>query len=203
MKLFWAPQSRAFRTLWLLEETGAPYELITVDLSEGAPPGSPLRMANPMGKVPALEDRGVPMAESGAIALYVADRFPESGLSPALGDHDRATFLHWLFFTTSNLEPAVLQKMKGIDLPSVTAGWGSFDRVMGVLEARLSEQPYIVGERFTAVDTLLAADLFFFINVFKILEPRPAFTAYLERCASRPAFRRAREIEAEHTPKAD
>lgn len=202
MKLFWAPRSRAFRALWLLEETGAPYDLVRVDLAEGAPAGSPLRAVNPMGKVPALEDRGVPMAESGAIALYVADRFPEAGLSPAIGAHDRATFLHWLFFAATCVEPALLQKMKGIELSPMQAGWGSTETVLSVLEARLTAHPYIAGERFTAADTLLATDLRYFIEVFKVLAPRPAFTAYLERCAGRPALLRALEIEAEHAPKA-
>lgn len=198
MKLYWAPRSRAFRTLWLMEETGAPYELVRVDLSEGACEGSAWLAANPMGKVPTLVDRGVPVAESGAIALYVADRFPETELSPRLGDPERGPFLHWLFFAATCLEPALLQKLKGIELAPSTAGWGSYDKVMAVLEARLGAHPFIAGDRFTAADTLLATDLRYFIEIFKLLEPRPAFTAYLARCAERPAFHRAVAIEAEY-----
>lgn len=199
MKLFWSPRTRAFRTLWLLEETGAPYELVRVDLNGGdGIDDAELLAANPMGKVPALVDRGIPIAESGAIALYVADRFPEAGLSPPLGDPERGPFLHWMIFVASCVEPALVQKMKGVELPTSAAGWGSFEKVMSVLDARLSTHPFLVGERFTAADTLLATDLGYFIQIFKMLEPRPSFTAYLARCAERPAFVRARAIEAEY-----
>ncbi len=55
----------------------------------------------------------------------------------------------------------------------------------------------MLGEKFSAADVLIASDLHFVIDVFKMLEPRPEFTAYLERCRSRPAFLRASAIDAE------
>ncbi len=69
-----------------------------------------------------------------------------------------------------------------------SAGFGSFDKVFNVLEEVLSSTPYLLGEKFSAADVLIAADLHFTINAFKMLEPRPVFASYLERCQSRPAF---------------
>ncbi|WP_341988984.1 glutathione S-transferase family protein [Azorhizobium sp. AG788] len=196
VKLYWAPRTRAFRILWLLEETGAPYELARVDISAGAPEGSALRAVNPMGKVPALEDGETKVAESGAIALYLAERFPEAGLAPAVGNPLRGAYLHWLMFTATCLEPAMLQKMTALQLPEVSAGWGSFQRVMDVLEARLSQSPYVLGERFSAVDVLLSTDIHFGINLLKVFPALPIFTDYMARCQARPAFARAQAIEA-------
>lgn len=195
VKLYWAPRTRAFRILWLLEETEAPYELARVDISAGAPAGSALRAVNPMGKVPALEDGETKVAESGAIALYLAERFPEAGLAPAVGDPLRGAYLHWMMFTATCLEPAMLQKMTALQLPEVSAGWGSFQRVMDVLETRLSQSPYVLGTRFSAVDVLLSTDIHFGIHLLKVFPALPAFTEYMARCQARPAFARAQAIE--------
>lgn len=196
LKLYWAPRTRAFRTLWLLEEIGAPYELVRVDITAPAPEGSALRAVNPMGKIPALEDGDTKVAESGAIALYLAERFPEAGLAPAVGDPLRGPYLHWMMFTSTCLEPAMVQKMTAIQLPERSAGWGSFQRVMDVLEARLSQAPYVLGAGFSAVDVSLATDIAFGIHLLKVFPDLPVFTDYMARCQARPAFARAQAIEA-------
>ena len=82
------PQSRGQIIRWLLEELGAPYE--TVILDYGTTMKAPDYLAiNPMGKVPALRDRGsdgdVVVTESAAICAYLADRFPDKGLAPPPG----------------------------------------------------------------------------------------------------------------------
>jgi glutathione S-transferase len=77
-----------------------------------------------------------------------------------------------------------------------SAGWGDFNRVFDVLEEAPQAGPWLLGDQFTAVDVMIGSDLRFVIDVFKMLEPRPAFTAYLERRAARPALQRAMAIEA-------
>ncbi|MCP6151211.1 glutathione S-transferase, partial [Klebsiella pneumoniae] len=67
MKLYWAPQTRAFRTLWLMEEAGLPYERQLMSLGDGSLQSAAYRAINPMMKVPALEDGPTTVAESGAI----------------------------------------------------------------------------------------------------------------------------------------
>jgi len=90
MKLFWCPRTRAVRALWLLEEAGLSYERVLIDVRDPASrETSGFRDASPMGKVPALEDGEVRLAESGAVALYVADRYAQGTLAPALDSPDR------------------------------------------------------------------------------------------------------------------
>jgi len=180
----------------MLEEVGAPYERTLVDLQNGGQRNPAYHAINPMEKVPALECEGAYVAESGAIIAFLADEFPQAGLAPPLGDVSRGRYLQWLFFSPL-IEMAITQKFANVQMPEGTAGWGSFDKVFNVLSEVLSASPYMLGERFSAADVVIGSDLHFVINLFKMLEPRPEFTAYLERCHSRPAYFRAKQIETD------
>lgn len=196
MKLYWAPGTRSLRTLWMLEEAGVPYERVHVDIRNGGQNDPAFRKVNPMGKVPAFEDGAAQLAESAAICAYIAERCPEAGLAPALGDPLRGRYFHWLFFEPGCIEPAFTQKFTNIELPTTAAGWGDFNRVFDALEIALGKGPWILGDRFSAADVMIGSDLLFGVERFKIVEPRPVFTAYLERCHARPALKRALEIDA-------
>ena len=78
MKLYWSPRSRSFSALWLMEETGQPYERVLTDISKGAQKTPEYLAINPMGKVPALQDGEATLAEAAAICAYVAERYPRS-----------------------------------------------------------------------------------------------------------------------------
>ncbi|MEJ1158810.1 glutathione S-transferase family protein [Prosthecomicrobium sp. N25] len=195
MKLYWAPQSRSLRALWLLEEAGVPYERVLVDIRNGEQATQEFRAINPMMKVPALVDGDVKVAESGAIYAYVAERCPEARLAPPVGDPRRGDYLRWLFFAAGCIEAAITEKFTGIQMPASTAGWGSFDRVVDVLEQATSQaRPWLLGADFSAADVAIGSDLNFGMAQFKILPERPAMVAYLERCRARPAFQRAQAI---------
>jgi glutathione S-transferase len=88
LALYHAPQSRSSRFVWLLEEIGAPCELRIVSIPRGdtGAASAEYRRIHPYGKVPALVHDGALILESAAIALYLADAFPEAGLGPRLGD---------------------------------------------------------------------------------------------------------------------
>jgi glutathione S-transferase len=197
MRLFWAPNTRSMRALWMLEEIGAPYERVLVDLKSGAQHRPDYHAINPMEKVPALQDGAACVAESGAIIAYLAEKFPESGLAPPVGAPTRGRYLQWLFFSGGCIEGAIAEKFTKVQMPEYMAGFGSFDKVFNVLEEVLTSTPYLLGEKFSAADVLIGADLHFTINVFKMLEPRPVFASYLERCQSRPAFLRAAKINSD------
>src|SRR6202051_1802075 len=137
MKLYWSPRSRSFSALWLMEETGQPYERVLTDISTGAQKTPEYLAINPMGKVPALKDGDATLAEAAAICAYVAERYPEAKLAPALGDPMRAKYLYWLFFAPGCVEPAMVQVATKIEMSSVSAGWGDAQRVFVVLVASL------------------------------------------------------------------
>jgi len=197
LKLHWAPRTRAFRILWLLEETGLPYELDLVDIRTGAQEAEAFRRINPMGKVPALSDGDIHVHESGAICAYLAEKAPH--LAPPVGDPLRGRYLSLLFFSAACVEAAYVQKMAGVNLPKASAGWGSFDLVMEVIDAALAEGPWLLGERFSAADAMLGLDLWYGIQLLKVVQPTPRMADYVARLAARPAFARAEAIAAERS----
>jgi glutathione S-transferase len=196
MKLYWSPRSRSFSSLWLMEETGQPYERVLIDISKGAQKAPDYLAINPMGKVPALSDGEAKLAESAAICAYVAERYPEAKLAPPFGDPRRAKYLQWLFFAPGCIEPAMVQLATKIEMNSVAAGWGDAQRVFDVLDAALSNGPWILGDTFSAADIAIGSGLNFAVRLFKMAPSRPSFERYLDRCASRPAFQRAVELAA-------
>jgi glutathione S-transferase len=194
--LYWAPRTRSMRALWILEESGEPYERIRLDLSKGEQKTAEFLAINPMGKVPALTDGPLSIAESGAICAYVAEACPQARLAPPLGDPARGRYLQWLFFSPGCIEPAYLTKSAKIELRPETAGFGDFDQVINVLEGAVERGPWLLGENFSAADVLIGTDLHFGVDIFKLVPERPVLRAYIDRCLARPAFQRAKAIDA-------
>ena len=196
MKLYWSPRSRSFSALWLMEETGQPYERVLTDITSGGQKTPEYLAVNPMGKVPALQDGAATMAEAAAICAYVAERHPEAKLAPPPGDPQRAKYLYWLFFGPGCVEPAMVQVATKIEMSPVSAGWGDAQRVFDVLDAALTTGPWILGENFSAADIAIGAGLNFAVRLFKMVPARPSFDRYIDACAARPAFQRAGVIAA-------
>ncbi len=185
------PMSRGRTVHWLLDELGAPYELRLLDLEKREHKTPAYLAINPMGKVPAIVHRGVVVTETAAICVYLADEFPAAGLAPRIGDPQRGPYLRWFFFAAGCYEPAVVDKM--LARPPVehkgAVGYGSFEDTVDALEKALSPGPYILGERFSAVDVYVGSQIHYSLMT-KALEPRPAFQKYADRVSSRPAMQR-------------
>ena len=196
IKLYWSPRTRSFSALWVMEETGQPYERVLTDISTGAQRTPEYLAINPMGKVPALQDGDATLAESAAICAYVAERFPEAGLAPPAGDPARAKYLYWLFFAPGCIEPAMVQVATKMEMNSVAAGWGEANRVFDVLDRALQQGPWLLGEKFSAADVIVGSGLNFAVKLFKMVPSRPSFDRYIEACSARPAFQRASVIAA-------
>jgi len=184
---------------WALEEVGQPYRLERIDIraeSRKDPPG--FLAASPLRKLPALTDGEVKIADSAAIALYLADRYAPGDLAPHLDDPARGEFLYWLFYTPSAIEPAITEKF--VDLPPnpMAYPWGSFDRMLSALESRLQNREWIAADRFTMADFMISGTIQY-MAMFKIFDPSPVLKAYTERCFARPAAARGREKEAAAT----
>jgi glutathione S-transferase len=196
MKLYWSPQSRSATALWLMEETGKPYERVLIDINTGAQKTPEYLAINPMGKVPALKDGDVTLAEQAAICAYVAERYPDANLAPPVGDPRRAKYLYWLFFGPGCIEPAIVQIFTKIQIPSRTAGWGDATQVFDVLDKALEKGPWLLGDTFSAADIMIGSGLNFAIRAFTMVPSRPSFDRYLNACAQRPAFQRAAKMSA-------
>ena len=186
-----APKTRSFRILWLLEETGVPYELNLHDIRAEGGAEEAYRAVHPHKKVPALVHDGAVVTESAAICAYVADAFPDANLGPKIGDPLRGPFLSWLAYNAGVIEPAAFSKLFKWDVNAFAAAWGKWDDVEATLRTALSKGPYILGDRFSAADVLIASSVKIAGFQAKLLPHAAPFTDYVERCEARPAHRRA------------
>jgi glutathione S-transferase len=194
---FHAPQSRSAGALVLLEELGADYEIHPLNLKKGEQRQPAYLALNPMGKVPAVMHEGALVTEQGAVYAYLADLYPEAGITPAIGDPLRGPYLRWLFYYGSSFEPALIDRsMKREPAPPSTSPYGDFETMLKTLTDQLAKGPYLLGERFTAADVLWGTALRW-TTMFKLVPESPVVADYIARVTSRPAVARAARIDAE------
>ncbi len=193
--LFHRPKTRSTRFIFLLEELEAPYQLrpVTTRTRDGGAvdPANP----HPHGKVPAISDDGTVVFESPAIALYLTDKFPKNHLGPTVGEPGRGAYLSWLSYYTGVLEPAFMSKFMNVEVPRGTAGWVPVEEVMPALIAALSAGPYLLGERFSAVDVLYGTTFAMF-GQNPMLPKSAVIDEYVKRIVARPGYAKALALDA-------
>jgi glutathione S-transferase len=194
--LFHSPQSRSAGALTLLEELGAPYELHVLNMKAGEQRKSEYMAINPLGKVPAIRHRGALVTEQVAIFIYLADLFPQAGLTPALDDPRRGPYLRWMVYYAACYEPGIVDKaLKREAGPLAMSPYGDFDLMLGTVIERLTESPYLLGDTISAADVLWGLALNWG-TMFGIVPPNPVIAEYVQRITSRPAFVKVAEIDA-------
>ena len=188
------PMSRGQIARWALHEVGADYEQHLLDY--GTTMKTPEYLAiNPLGKVPAIVHDGKVVTECAAICAYLADAFPEAGLKPA--SDERADYYRWIFFASGPLESAITNrsmKWEPTAEQEMMAGYGSYDKAVAALEGALSDRDYICGNRFTAADIYVGAQVDWGLQ-FGSLPTKPAFEAYARLVRERDAYKAAKAID--------
>ena len=181
----------------MLEEAGVDYELETVDIRADPRNDSPEFLeASPLGKVPALVDGDVSVADSAAICIYVADRYAPGRLAPPLDDASRGRFLYWTMYTPAVIEPAMGEKFSGSESNRTSHGWGDYDTMIRTLEQGLSGREWIRGDSFTAADVMLGSSVVF-MRLFNILPDSSVLSNYADRCLARPGYQAALQHEGD------
>lgn len=184
MKLYFNPKSRAVIAKWMLDECGAEYELAHVDLAKGEHKTPAFRAINPAGKLPALVDGEARLFENAAICLYLADKFPQAHLAPAIDAPERGRYLSLVIYSTSQLEPAMGDEL--LNLPHhPQRGWTDFATAKEVVERELGDGPYLFGDWFTAADVMVGAMLIW-KRIFSGQSDGPKLDAYVDRLLARP-----------------
>jgi len=198
----WVPefaqgQVRDLRVRWALEEAGLPYR--TRLLEQGDQDKPDYRALQPFGQVPIMQEGDLVLFESGAIVLHIGER------SEALLPKDaaaRARAVQWLISALNSIEPFVMN-VAVIDIFYAQEEWAKLRRPGAVefvrkrlssLSKSLADKPFLDGERFTAGDLMMATVLRILKHTDLVSSDR-RLAAYLERCISRPAFRRALDAQ--------
>lgn len=197
LTLFHAPNTRSTGVLILLEELRAAYRLEVLNMKAGEHRAAKYLSINPMGKVPAIQHGDARISEQVALYIYLADLYPEAALAPAIGDDLRGPYLRWIAFYGSCFEPALIDRhMKRDPAPQGMCPYGDYDTMFGTLVAQLTVGPYLLGERFLAVDVLWATALRWML-AFKLIPADPVVVDYASRVNKRPIFIRVATEEAQ------
>lgn len=178
LKLYGAPQSRASIVQWYLEEIGVPYEFVSLDLKNGEHRQADYLGIHPFGKVPAITDDEFKLWESGAILLYLSEKY---GQAPAALD-EKSTITQWVIFGNSTLANGLfLEVVREKEMP----------RLLTPLNALLEQQPFLMGDRFTVADVAVGSLLAYVPIMLKLnFDEYPAIADYLQRLTERPAFQK-------------
>jgi glutathione S-transferase len=187
--LYYSPQTRATGARVLLEELGAPYDLHVLNMKAGEQRQPDYLAINPLGKVPAIRHGEALVTEQVAVFIYLADLFPQAGLTPALDDPRRGPYLRWIAYYGSSFEPALIDKfMKREAAPVGQSPYADYDTMLSTLESQLDKGPYLLGEKMTAADILWGI-AFNWTMMFGIVPRKDVFVDYAERITSRPLFK--------------
>jgi glutathione S-transferase len=192
MKLYAFPPTRSIRALWTLREIGVDFELITVNLMAGEHRKPEFLQINPAGKLPVLVDGDLVLTESGAIVLYLAEKYPEARLMPT-GLAERAELHRWLLFTVTELEQPLWRIARHTTLypkdkrlpDEVPLASRDFRSMAAVLEKHMKGRQFIVGDNVSVAD-FVAAYTLDWANEVKLLDAAPELLAYMERMYARP-----------------
>lgn len=188
--LYHAPDSRSSRLIWLLEELGEPYELVYCNIKRASGRGDPdPKNPHPDKRVPALSNGSDLVTEQTAIALYLTDAFPRMRLGFGVGEPERAAYLSWLAFYAGEVD--VAYRMRSFHREHLHhTDIRDCARVVERIATALKQGPYLMGDRFTAVDILTTGP---FEWDPELIGSHAIIADWLQRVAARPAARRMLE----------
>ncbi|WP_310485344.1 glutathione S-transferase family protein [Chamaesiphon sp. VAR_48_metabat_403] len=175
IKLYGGARSRASIVRWYLEELGIPYEFILLDMSVGEHLKPAFLKLNPFGKVPTIVDGDLALFESGAILLYLHQKYSGETLSI----EQQAIVAQWTLFANSTLATGIfVEASRAKELP----------KLMAPLNEILSKHTYLLGDRFSVVDVTVGAILIYIPLMLRLdLSAYPAVVNYIQAMSDRPA----------------
>jgi len=203
--LYYWPTPNGWKISILLEELGLPYRMIPVDIGKGDQFAPEFLAISPNNRMPAIVDHDVagepvPVFESGAIAVYLAGK---TGRLIPPGERARKETLEWLFWQVGNLGPAgghlshFVNYAEGEHPYSLARFQNEYRRCLGVLERRLGDRDYLIGE-YSIADIICWPWAFIAKKLGQPLDEFPAVGAWRERIKQRPAVERGVDVGKEH-----
>ncbi|MDB9442417.1 glutathione S-transferase family protein [Sphaerospermopsis kisseleviana CS-549] len=177
LKLYGGAFSRASIVQWYLEELQVPYEFILLDMKAGEHRQPEYLEINPIGKVPAIVDGDLKLWESGAILLYIAEKYGKNPISL----EERAIFSQWVLFGNSTLATGIfVEANREREMP----------RLLTTLNEIFARQPFLLGDEFTIADVAVGSILAYIPIMLKLdLSEYPAVVNYIQKISERPAFK--------------
>lgn len=205
MKLYFSPGNANLAPHMILEEIGAPFELILVDRTKNEQLSPEYLKLNPSGRIPVLVDGDLVLFETAAICLHLADTHPDANLAPALGTPQRAHMYKWLMYMTNTLQAELLtyfypDRLCDDEITAAQIKAKAEIRVgsmLDILEDSLQENSekssgkFFLGEQFTILDPFLFMLCRWTRGMGAPAKSRPYLATYLEHLSKRPAVIKA------------
>ena len=202
-RLYYAPGAASMLVHWLLIELDIPHELERVDTGAMQQKSTEYLALNPNGVVPTLVIDGFPHYEAAALAMLLAERHPQAGMAPSIGDPQRADYLQWMFNLANMVQPLFRQwwyphEPAGADhaelvrahcAPRIEAQWQRID------DHLRDHGPFLLGDRLSAADFYLTMLMRWSRNMPKQATEWPHLDALAQRLKSRPSFKTLYERE--------
>ena len=198
LKLHFAPNSRAGRIVWLLEELGLDYEVNRMDFHPKDLKSDEHRERHPLGRVPVLDDGDVSIYESGAIVEYVLARHGDGGLKPAVDSPEFPESLQWFHYCEGMVMPpmntvvvhTMLLPPDRRDETVLGQAKKLLGRAIAPIDKALEGRDYLIGD-FSAADVMLGHSLYMSNRFGEVSDEMANIKAYLGRVEARPAFQKA------------
>ena len=201
MKLYFAPNSRAVRIAWLLEELGLEYDVEKYKVGDRALRTPEYYKIHPMGRIPVLEDGGTRIYESGAIVQYLLARHGDGKFVPDVNDPSFPEYLQWLHYAEGSIMGQVnILVVETILLPPEKRNDVNVNRALkllrvalGNVDNRLQDREYLTGT-FTGADIMTGHACFGAMNAGAEIDDYEHLNAYINRLLKRPALEKARSL---------
>ncbi|CAI8333823.1 MAG: glutathione S-transferase family protein [Henriciella sp.] len=198
LKLHFAPNSRAGRIVWLLEELGLPYDINKMAFHPKDLKSDAHRARHPLGRVPVLDDGDVSIFESGAIIEYVLERHKNGGLKPDVSAPEFPEYLQWFHYCEGMVMPpintivvqTILLPEDRRDMTVLGQAQRLLTKSLAPVETALAGRAYLIGD-FSAADLMLGHACFMANRSGCVTDDMPNLKAYIARIESRPAFQKA------------
>lgn len=194
--LYGSPSTASLVVHWLLIELGIEHEVRMLDFGRGEQTSPDYLAINPQGRVPTLVIDDQVLTESTAIAMQLADLYPDAGLAPAVGTPARGDYYRWMAFCAYTLMPAY----RAWFYPHEPAGPAQVERVKAsaaqvlerawqqVADHLVAGGPYLLGERRSAADFVLTMLMRWSRNMPAPSDRWPALAAHAARMKALPSF---------------
>ncbi len=200
---YW-PTPNGWKVAIMLEETGLDYRMLPVNIARGEQHAPDFLAISPNGRMPAIVDHnaaGGPLAifESAAILLHLVDR---SGRFAPAGARDRVALMEWLFWQMANLGPMAGQLSHFVNYAQGEHPYskqryaGEYARCLGVLEQRLGDREYILGD-YSIADMASWPWVLIAKPLGQSLDPFPNVSRWRNAIKDRPAVRRGVDLGKE------
>ena len=209
IKFYFHTSPNPMKVALFLEESGLPYEPMPVDTRKGEQHAAAYKAINPNAKTPALDDDGIKVFDSNAILLYLAEKTGK--FLPANTPAAHADLYSWLMFVASGIGPysgqAVHFKHYAPEKIAYAVNRYDFEawRHWSIVEARLAQRKYMLGDSYTIVDMAVWgwARAVPFVLGKEAWEKLPQVKRLLDEISARPAAQRAEALKAKYTFKTE